>query len=100
NLLHSTYFISFFFSSRRRHTRCLSDWSPDVCSSDLDYLAKLRSARSEIAHSPPTAFERGTLCSVPNTPHEITAPEILFWMEGWRSEERRVGKECRTRWAT
>src|SRR5205814_6168567 len=26
---------SFFFSSRRRHTRCLSDWSSDVCSSDL-----------------------------------------------------------------
>src|SRR5437899_6031642 len=28
--------FSFFFSSRRRHTRCLSDWSSDVCSSDLD----------------------------------------------------------------
>src|SRR5258705_11897059 len=27
--------LSFFFSSRRRHTRCLSDWSSDVCSSDL-----------------------------------------------------------------
>src|SRR5437899_3059736 len=27
--------VSFFFSSRRRHTRCLSDWSSDVCSSDL-----------------------------------------------------------------
>src|SRR5262245_28564701 len=29
------YFFFFFFSSRRRHTRCLSDWSSDVCSSDL-----------------------------------------------------------------
>src|SRR5438045_8402544 len=29
------YFYFFFFSSRRRHTRCLSDWSSDVCSSDL-----------------------------------------------------------------
>src|SRR5262245_36924953 len=28
-------YLSFFFSSRRRHTRCLSDWSSDVCSSDL-----------------------------------------------------------------
>src|SRR5262245_27912552 len=28
-------FVFFFFSSRRRHTRCLSDWSSDVCSSDL-----------------------------------------------------------------
>src|SRR6267378_6916558 len=26
---------SFFFSSRRRHTRSLRDWSSDVCSSDL-----------------------------------------------------------------
>src|SRR5271169_5325425 len=25
----------FFFSSRRRHTRCYRDWSSDVCSSDL-----------------------------------------------------------------
>src|SRR5262245_64955359 len=29
------YLFFFFFSSRRRHTRCLSDWSSDVCSSDL-----------------------------------------------------------------
>src|ERR1035438_10815538 len=29
----------FFFSSRRRHTRCLSDWSSDVCSSDLFFFA-------------------------------------------------------------
>src|SRR5258705_155251 len=28
------YALFFFFSSRRRHTRCLSDWSSDVCSSD------------------------------------------------------------------
>src|SRR2546429_53147 len=27
---------SFFFSSRRRHTRCSRDWSSDVCSSDLN----------------------------------------------------------------
>src|SRR6267142_5151099 len=29
------YFIFFFFSSRRRHTRLPCDWSSDVCSSDL-----------------------------------------------------------------
>src|SRR5690554_6960592 len=28
--------IFFFFSSRRRHTRCGRDWSSDVCSSDLE----------------------------------------------------------------
>src|SRR5262245_65314857 len=42
--------VFFFFSSRRRHTRCLSDWSSDVCSSDLvmagQTMAGTRSARS------------------------------------------------------
>src|ERR1039458_4629414 len=41
-----------FFSSRRRHTRCLSDWSSDVCSSDLYfylyYLGQDRGARQKI----------------------------------------------------
>src|SRR2546429_141284 len=31
----STRLFDFFFSSRRRHTRCSRDWSSDVCSSDL-----------------------------------------------------------------
>src|SRR5438045_2667769 len=35
----SIYSLFFFFSSRRRHTRCLSDWSSDVCSSDLQQYA-------------------------------------------------------------
>src|SRR5438093_12413116 len=30
----------FFFSSRRRHTRLVSDWSSDVCSSDLSHVLK------------------------------------------------------------
>src|SRR5258705_9863923 len=34
----------FFFSSRRRHTRCLSDWSSDVCSSDLCFRSEAGSA--------------------------------------------------------
>src|SRR5437899_9053779 len=37
--------VGFFFSSRRRHTRCLSDWSSDVCSSDLVQGAKLLKER-------------------------------------------------------
>src|SRR2546429_7158516 len=32
--------IFFFFSSRRRHTRCSRDWSSDVCSSDLQAVPK------------------------------------------------------------
>src|SRR5882724_13301922 len=43
--------LFFFFSSRRRHTRCLSDWSSDVCSSDLDRAHTLRSpARVRSSH--------------------------------------------------
>src|SRR5262245_63689476 len=38
--------VLFFFSSRRRHTRCLSDWSSDVCSSDLPDGKPLSGARS------------------------------------------------------
>src|SRR5205814_4314784 len=38
----------FFFSSRRRHTSCLSDWSSDVCSSDLN----ARRLAAVLWHSP------------------------------------------------
>src|SRR6266699_116855 len=34
--------VFFFFSSRRRHTRCGRDWSSDVCSSDLGPVAARR----------------------------------------------------------
>src|SRR6266542_760105 len=37
---------SFFFSSRRRHTRCYRDWSSDVCSSDL--ISAIRRVRREV----------------------------------------------------
>src|SRR5438477_13000044 len=64
----------FFFSSRRRHTRLTCDWSSDVCSSDL---------RAE-ATAPTWS------CSTSCCP---------TWRAGTsRSEERRVGKECRFRW--
>src|SRR5205809_1822171 len=33
--------LKFFFSSRRRHTRCRRDWSSDVCSSDLGRPASM-----------------------------------------------------------
>src|SRR5438093_8956882 len=47
----------FFFSSRRRHTRLVSDWSSDVCSSDLDLGRVVRVSRmvSEIAKRPVSA---------------------------------------------
>src|SRR5438045_9766005 len=42
----SSYSFFFFFSSRRRHTRCLSDWSSDVCSSDLARTWIIRQRRN------------------------------------------------------
>src|SRR2546422_9108038 len=38
------YKLFFFFSSRRRHTRCSRDWSSDVCSSDLEQIESSRRA--------------------------------------------------------
>src|SRR5690554_7712396 len=39
---------AFFFSSRRRHTRCGRDWSSDVCSSDLGNLADVVDAGGDL----------------------------------------------------
>src|SRR5438132_13626083 len=69
---------SFFFSSRRRHTRSLCDWSSDVCSSDLrpvDRSQRLDRDRLEL----------------------VLTVEVEVRLEDARSEERRVGKECRSR---
>src|SRR5690554_7735839 len=38
----------FFFSSRRRHTRCRRDWSSDVCSSDLEVTSISKEAGDDI----------------------------------------------------
>src|SRR5260221_8010507 len=45
----------FFFSSRRRHTRSLCDWSSDVCSSDLLHWSRVL---TDAHHS--IAFTRGS----------------------------------------
>src|SRR3989440_4292136 len=94
-------FIFFFFSSRRRHTRSDRDWSSDVCSSDLDQAAigigagqmsrldasflAIHKARQQ-GHDPAGA---------------VLASDAFFpFADGVeRSEERRVGKECRSRWS-
>src|SRR5216684_8213037 len=48
----------FFFSSRRRHTRCSRDWSSDVCSSDLGSPELIQIARRVI---PPYALTQPTI---------------------------------------
>src|SRR5256886_7098797 len=93
-------FFFFFFSSRRRHTIFDCDWSSDVCSSDL--------GRRRIFDAP-AVLER-TARGVDLRPldrrvgHECGGKsDRLRVVEGPaavdRSEEGRVGEECRTRWA-
>src|SRR2546422_3943754 len=45
----------FFFSSRRRHTRCSRDWSSDVCSSDLREIPRFTPEAFAYLHNPNTA---------------------------------------------
>src|SRR5438874_13744264 len=80
----------FFFSSRRRHTRSLRDWSSDVCSSDLG--AALDVFENEPAVHPGLTGRDDVVL----LPHLGSA--TLETRQRMRSEERRVGKECRCRW--
>src|SRR5690606_39757083 len=70
----------FFFSSRRRHTRFSRDWSSDVCSSDLSLTSAFKSTTDAFAI--------------------MLACVLLALGYGARSEERRVGKEGRSRWGS
>src|SRR6185369_17579727 len=72
--------ISFFFFKQKTAYELKCDWSSDVCSSDLGPVAVLAVA-SITRLSPSTR-----MCN---------------WSRGTpgRSEERRVGKECRSRWS-
>src|SRR6476646_5172760 len=49
----SLYTLFFFFSSRRRHTRSLCDWSSDVCSSDLPVLCAMAAESLQDQENPP-----------------------------------------------
>src|SRR5262249_58009983 len=101
------------FSGRRRHTRLVSDWSSDVCSSDLDdfFLGFRRNAVGshagaefgfDLAHAGLRALEsHGTAEVFGFASGEVggdhgDAQELFL-----RSEERRVGKEGNSRgWST
>src|SRR5205814_3715182 len=97
----------FFFSSRRRHTRCLSDWSSDVCSSDLRSMSSISTTSSPIDLSQAgevfvnLSVEELVDHAVRYDDGVIAANEALVCRSGkftGRSEERRVGKEGGCRW--
>ena len=54
-IYHSVSVLTFFFSSRRRHTRLQGDWSSDVCSSDLGL--GLKEAKDLVESTPKTLKE-------------------------------------------
>src|SRR5947207_15627205 len=80
--------VLFFFSSRRRHTRSLCDWSSDVCSSDLEWLMRLL--------DPLIVISAGVIAYRMYLGAWLLPDRYMFAIV--RSEERRVGKEWRYRW--
>src|SRR5256886_11640399 len=93
--------IVFLLPSRGRHTRLDCDWSSDVCSSDLN-------GHAYSPHYNALAAFKVERCSVESRrahligPPELRMLQLEFWELGrreFRSEERRVGKECRSRWS-
>src|SRR2546429_3336075 len=91
----------FFFSSRRRHTRCSRDWSSDVCSSDL---LQRGGARGGARPNDVSQCEgRGACRGRPKgwSEHDGTYGRDRndHPIPGSRSEERRVGEEGRSRWS-
>src|SRR2546421_1397164 len=93
--------LLFFFSSRRRHTRSDRDWSSDVCSSDLPpdrtWLILTEKAKSCPAGAEPCLGSPG---DEGHWKADLRGAIIYAsWRLIQRSEERRVGKECRSRWS-
>src|SRR3712207_9494166 len=84
----------FFFSSRRRHTRYWRDWSSDVCSSDLSSSAGTVSGKERLVGMGPVEPGKGRVRTCGLKPGK-SGPRS----SRTRSEERRVGKECRSRWS-
>src|SRR3712207_7053793 len=93
--------VVFFFSSRRRHTRYWRDWSSDVCSSDLALRGGIVVEDGGLIHVPLDEADTAPLLQVDGGKQDHGRHRRKFAMRRSpsRSEERRVGKECRSRWS-
>src|SRR2546430_9904424 len=91
---------SFFFSSRRRHTRFDCDWSSDVCSSDLGrtIAGSNQPDITDVAQGVATRANE-LMENAANIVSDRLGEDIHNTLVVTRSEERRVGKECRSRWS-
>src|SRR5699024_11718534 len=85
----------FFFSSRRRHTRSKRDWSSDVCSSDLRNGPQGSGIGEEVSFTLNT-IDRHAVAFSQDAYDKYTENDKGSSLRA-RSEERRVGKECRSR---
>src|SRR3712207_8596526 len=94
--------LLFFFSSRRRHTRYWRDWSSDVCSSDLKVFRAGDIALVFADWSLTGTGPEGETISMSGQSSDVVRQQpdgIWLFVIDNRSEERRVGKECRSRWS-
>src|SRR5256885_11650122 len=92
----------FFFSSRRRHTRLQGDWSSDVCSSDLTGIGELTNADGAPHDFNKYFYDANSgmlFFYVMQKELNARGTSPLGSCTDGRSEERRVGKECRSRWS-
>src|SRR5262249_59943413 len=92
------YCLFFFFSSRRRHTRLVSDWSSDVCSSDLFSPLRIREFADIGGLTSYGASQTDAYRVAGGYTARILKGENPAALPVQRSEERRVGKEWRARW--
>src|SRR5207248_4933320 len=84
--------LFFFFSGRRRHTRSYGDWSSDVCSSDLTSLQPVPLGDVYLAADNDVAVA----LRMDSYLADGARTGIPIGVYHARSEERRVGKECRS----
>src|SRR5256885_5118578 len=93
----------FFFSSRRRHTRLQGDWSSDVCSSDLveREVGDADAVLVLVGEDPVRGGDDVARAGHPLVVHDVERDDLRALGDTLvvRSEERRVGKECRSRWS-
>src|SRR5256885_9113876 len=98
-------FVYLFFSSRRRHTRLQGDWSSDVCSSDLKpTVASTRwfsVTTCWVRRRTTGSGRRASAAARSSTSRRAGRPSrpAAFSQAARRSEERRVGEKCRSRWS-
>src|SRR3546814_3637580 len=100
-------FVDFFFSSRRRHTRCALVTGVQTCALPIFNVeigkhishSELLENHHAVLYAVGASSDRGLGIPGADLPGTASATDFV----AWRSEERRVGKECvstcRSRWS-